>query len=86
MRISIPGRIATQLAATGAGGFWRTFGMLLAILVLVVGHGAEELLKTAPWSSTRVRPVLGEPDDVGAVGGEDVLDVGLREPAVSAVA
>ncbi|GAB3836202.1 hypothetical protein GCM10027610_036000 [Dactylosporangium cerinum] len=49
--------------------------MLFVILGLVVGHGAEELLKTAPWSSTWVVPVLGESDDVGAGGGEDVLDV-----------
>jgi hypothetical protein len=33
-----------------------------------------------------VLPVLGKSDDVGAGGGEDVLDVGLREPTVSAVA
>jgi hypothetical protein len=60
--------------------------MLLVILGLVVGHGAEELLKTAPWSAARIGPVLGESDDVGASGGEDVLDVGFRESAVSAVA
>jgi hypothetical protein len=61
--------------------------MLLVILVsAAVSQRVEEFLQMASWSSTSVGTVLGESDYVGASGGKDVLDVGLREPAVSAVA
>jgi hypothetical protein len=46
----------------------------------------EEFLQASSWSSVLVGPVLSEPDDVGAGGSEDVLDVGFCEAAVSAVA
>jgi hypothetical protein len=61
--------------------------MLLVILEgSVVSHGMEELLQTASWAWTLVGPMLSESNDVGTGGGEDVLDVGLRETTVSAVA
>jgi hypothetical protein len=46
----------------------------------------EELLQPASWSWAFVGPVLGESNNVGTGSGEDVLDVGLRQTAVSAVA
>lgn len=46
----------------------------------------EELLQKASRPSASIRLVLAEPDDVRAGCGEDVLDVRLREAAVSAVA
>ncbi|MEN3611532.1 hypothetical protein AAH979_18475 [Plantactinospora sp. ZYX-F-223] len=75
-----------QLSVPPENWLWHRFWMLLVILVSVVGRGAEELLQAASWSSALVGPVLTESDDVGAGGGEDVLDVGLREPSVPAVA
>jgi hypothetical protein len=61
--------------------------MLLVILEgSVASQGVEELLQPASWSWTLVGLMLSESNDVGAGSGEDVLDVGLRETAVSAVA
>ena len=65
--------------------FWLTKRMLLVNLGLG-RQSVEEFLQAGSWSSALVGAVLSESDDVGAGGCEDVLDVGLCQTAVPAVA